>query len=403
MSWLNLYDHQKKALAKMHNGCILCGGVGSGKSITALAYYYILQGGNIDTETIDLLDNPCDLIIITTAKKRDSCDWEKEMLTFLLCKEKGLSIYDHNVVVDSWNNIGKYTNVKNAFFIFDEQRVVGSGAWVKAFLKIAQSNKWILLSATPGDRWIDYIPVMVANGFYKNRSAWEKEHVIWKPYIKYNAVDRYVNVKKLRTIRNYLLVDMPMERETVRHYTTLWCDYDASKYRYVMKNRWNPFDNSPIENASEHCYTLRRVVNSDMSRVAHINNILSRVDRVIIFYNFDYELEILRGFLDVPWLTLAEWNGHKHELIPQTKRWAYLVQYTAGAEGWNCTECDTVIFYSQNYSYKIREQASGRIDRINTSYKDLYYYDLVSKAPIDMAINKAIKQKKLFNETRFLN
>jgi hypothetical protein len=128
---VELYEHQKEALPKIKNGSILCGGVGSGKSRTALAYYYIQQGGGIDGENhLPMNDPPKDLYIITTARKRDQMEWEGDMGPFLLTTNPKVAYYRHKVVVDSWNNIKKYSDVKDAFFIFDEQRVVGSGTWV---------------------------------------------------------------------------------------------------------------------------------------------------------------------------------------------------------------------------------------------------------------------------------
>lgn len=403
MAGISLKEHQLDAVKRMKNGCILCGGTGSGKSRTALAYYYICQGGSLDSDNYVKMKNPKDLYIITTAMKRDSLDWEDEMVPFMLAKDSDVSIYKHKIVVDSWNNVQKYKTVTGAFFIFDEQRVVGSGPWVDAFLKITKSNEWILLSATPGDKWTEYIPVFIANGFYRNRTEFEREHVIYKPFRSYKDVDRYINVGRLMRLRRLILVDMDFDRPAEQHHENVWVSYDVKQYRYISTQRWDPYKNEPIQNAAAFCYALRKLVNSDESRQVALMELLEKHPKAIIFYNFDYELEILRelGKNFYPRLEIAEWNGHKHQPVPTGKRWVYLVQYTAGCEGWNCITTDTIIFYSQNYSYKVLVQASGRIDRMNTRFTDLYYYHLKSKSNIDLAISRALKDKKKFNETRF--
>lgn len=403
---IELRDYQIAAIKKMRNGCILNGGVGSGKSRTALAYYYLENDGDLsfaDTEYIPMSDPPEDLYIITTARKRDTHEWEGELSPFLLSTDPELNLYSNKVIIDSWNNIKKYQDVKNSFFIFDEQRVIGSGAWVKAFLKITKSNKWILLSATPGDTWTDYIPVFVANGFYKNRTEFIREHVIYSRFAKFPKIDRYINTGRLIRLRNKILVDMDFERGTVQHHIDYWCKYDVPTYKEIGKSRWDPYKNKPIINAGELCYVWRKVVNSDASRQLAVLNIVEEYPKVIIFYNFDYELDILKNLFHGMTTNMAEWNGHKHQEIPDTDTWIYLVQYTAGCEGWNCIKTNTIIFYSQNYSYKVMEQACGRIDRMNTPYKDLYYYHLKSHAPIDAAITRAVKTKKKFNERKFVD
>lgn len=397
---VKLYDHQKDALGRMKNGCILCGGVGSGKSRTALAYYYILNGGKIDGDYTPMDDPPMDLYIITTARKRDQKEWDGDMNPFLLgCDD----VYDHKVVVDSWNNIEKYIDVTNAFFIFDEQRVVGKGTWVKSFIKITRSNKWILLSATPGDNWNDYIPVFIANGFYKNRTEFNNRHVVWRAHTTFPMIERYVETKRLERLRNEILVEMPFEKPTESHHETINLPYNTVKYKEVMHERWNPYTNEPIVNAGELCYTLRRIVNETIQRVEAVEVIAEDKKKVIIFYNFDYELDLLKYYLENSKFDVAEWNGHSHEPIPNSDKWIYLVQYTAGCEGWNCIETDTIIFFSQNYSYKVMVQAAGRIDRLNTPFTDLYFYHLKTKSPIDLAIATALKNKQKFNESMFVN
>lgn len=403
---VTLFDYQLDAIKRMKNGCILCGGVGSGKSLTAIAYYYLQNGGDIESlqggEYIPMDDPPKDLYIITTARKRDTMEWEKEMAHFLISPVEGAGIYRHKVTIDSWNNVHKYSDVKDAFFIFDEQRVVGNGIWVRKFLKIARNNKWVLLSATPGDTWQDYIPVFIANGFYKHRAEFSKEHLVYSRFSKFPKVERYLNTGRLVRLRNGILVTMDFHRETVAHHEDIFVNYDAALYKEMMKNRWDIWENKPIENAVGLCCALRKIVNSDESRQLAVLEIHEKHPKIIIFYNFDYELELLKSLGYCAGTEIAEWNGHRHQPIPDGDKWVYLVQYNAGAEGWNCIRTDTILFFSQNYSYKVMVQSSGRIDRLNTPFRDLYYYHLKSRSSIDLAIGKALKEKKNFNEGRFV-
>ncbi len=383
------------------------GGVGSGKSITALSYYYLQQGGEETSleggDYIPMGDPPKDLYIITTARKRDTCEWEGELSHFLLSPNPDVNLYMNRVVIDSWNNIAKLSEIQGAFFIFDEQRVVGSGSWVKAFLKIAKANQWILLSATPGDTWQDYIPVFLANGFYKNKTEFIREHIIYSRFCKFPKVDRYLNTGLRRVLFRSILINMDFKRKTISHHEDIYVPYCIEKYKDICRTRWNPWENKPIENAAEFCYALRKTVNSDESRQTAVLEILEKHPRCIIFYNFDYELQLLKDLGYGEAVEIAEWNGHKHQPIPDSKSWVYLVQYNAGAEGWNCIKTDTILFYSQNYSYKVMVQSGGRIDRLNTPYTDLYFYHLKSRSGIDLAISKALKNKKKFNESGFAN
>ena len=402
---IKLYEHQTKALNKMKNGCILMGGVGSGKSITSIGYYYIQNGGDpksLAGGSYKKLKNPKDLYIITTAQKRDTLEWVGELTPFLMHPNPDLNIYNNKIVIDSWNNIKKYQDVKNAFFIFDEQRVCGSGTWVKAFLKIAKSNEWILLSATPGDTWSDYIPVFIANGFYKNKTEFSREHIVYSRFAKFPMIDKYIGTGKLLRLRNELLIPMDFNRSTTRINHDIYVQYNSTDYRKIMKDRWDIINDKPIENASSLCYALRRTINAHPSRAQAVLDIFKKHPKIIVFYNFDYELEILKGLDYGKGVEIKEWNGHNHDPLPKGKSWVYLVQYTAGNAGWNCITTDTIIFYSQNYSYKVMEQASGRIDRLNTPFKDLHYYHLKTHSAIDLAINRAIKEKKKFNETRWV-
>ena len=405
---IELYDHQKEALTKIKTGSILRGGVGSGKSLTALEYYYRTECGAKTITGISGMDEIVmsrkkDLYIITTARKRDTFEWDGECANYMLSRDSDVSLFGIKVVIDSWNNISKYVDVENAFFIFDEQRLVGSGTWVKSFIKITKTNNWIMLSATPGDTWMDYVPVFIANGFFKNRTEFIRRHVVYSNFTKYPKIDRYVETSVLMRYRQSITVGMNYVRPTMSRNEVITVDYDKEMYDMVNKKRWNVFEDKPIKDVGNLCYTLRKVINSDPNRMQAVSELIEKNKKLIIFYNFNYELDILRSITKQFKRQTTEWNGHKHEVIPTADTWIYLVQYTAGAEGWNCITTNTILFYSQNYSHKIMVQAAGRIDRLNTPFKDLYYYHIRSKSPIDMAIYSALGKKKNFHEKGFVS
>ena len=398
-----LYDFQFEAVGKLHTGAILNGGTGSGKSRTALGYYFRLNGGDLRCRDSKMRKNPMDLYIITTAAKRDRQEWLGDMAPYLITTNPSISIYSHTVKIDSWNNISKYTDIAGAFFIFDEDRVTGYGAWVKSFLKITRQNQWIILSATPGDTWMDYMPVFIANGFYKNKTDFCNQHVIWSRFAKFPKIDKYMNTRRLERLRDSILIDMDFNRNTVQHHESVYCDYNHLEYKTYIKERFNIWTNEPVKNAAELCYGMRRIVNEDTDRQVKLMEIFEDHPKLIIFYNYDYEREILLNlFENVDGCEIGEWNGHAHNEVPDGPEWVYLVQYNAGAEGWNCIATDTIVFFSQTYSYKQLQQACGRIDRLNTRFVDLYYFHLKSRSGIDAAISRALSDKKKFNEGAYM-
>lgn len=398
-----LYPYQLDAVNRLSDGCILCGSVGSGKSRTGLFYYFKENGGWIDKDKYTSMKNPQDLYIITTAKKRDSKEWLGELANFALYPdENGNTRFGNKIIVDSWNNIKKYQDIKDSFFLLDEQRLVSYGEWTKSFLKISKSNRWILLTATPGDSYIEYLPVFLANGFFRNKTEFNNEHVEFSRYAKFPKIERYRNTRRLDRLRDRILVNMNYRHDIQKHNEDVYCTYDIKKYKYVIKNRWNIFKEEPIQDAGGLCHVLRRIVNSDESRQVKLLEILENHPRAIIFYNYNYERDILLNLAYERGTEIAEWTGHAHQPIPDNDKWVYICQYNSSCEGWNCIRTNCVIFYSQNYSYKIMTQAAGRIDRLNTPYDELYYYHLKSRSGIDLAISKALSQKKKFNERKFV-
>lgn len=398
-----LYDFQLEAVKNASIGSIFNGGTGTGKSRTGLYFYFKEQGGWYEGSEYTPMKNPKDLYIFTTAAKRDKGEWSEELALFRMSDDPKLNYYGNKIVVDSWNNIKKYTDLKGVFVVFDEDKACGSGVWAKSFIKIAKQNDWIMLSATAGDTWMDFWAVFVANGFYKNKTEFIREHVIYSRYSKYPRIERYINTQRLMRLRNKILIDMNVTRHTVPHHEDVYCTYDIPLYKDVIRNRWDPYRQEPLKQASELCYLLRKIVNSDESRQVKLLELLEDHPRAIIFYSYDYERDILMSLHYGDDVAVAEWTGHAHQPIPNTEKWVYLVNYASGAEGFNCISTNTIIFYSQTYSYKTLTQAAGRVDRLNTKFVDLYYYHLKSRSGIDLAISKALREKKQFNETRWLH
>lgn len=389
------WPHQRTAIDSLKNGSVLVGGTGSGKSLVALGYYYErVLGGSMDPPEPPRKSIP--VVIITTARKRDDLDWDEEATGFGISKDLESSINGISFEVDSWNNIQKYKDRSDHMFIFDEQRSVGSGAWAKAFIKIAKKNQWILLSATPADRWVDLIPVFIANGFYKNRTEFIGEHVIYAPFTTFPKIQGYQRVDVLKRMRDKIYVVMPFKKHTTSNVIDIKVEYDEESVKQLNKTEWNPFTDKPIKNLSEHASALRRIINSDPSRIRELISIFKRCKRLIIFYNYNYELEILKqDFAELT--TVAEYNGKKHEDVPETESWVYLVQYTSGNEAWECFTTNHMAFYSMNYSYRVTIQSMGRINRLNTPFDQLFYYRLMSESYLDKMILKAFNNKKKFN------
>ena len=378
---IELRPHQEDALSRLRSGSVLNGGVGSGKSIVALEFWKRNY-------------SHLPLVVITTAQKRDVGEW---------LKDADLVEIAIPILIDSWNNIYKYTNISGSFFIFDEDRVTGGGLWAKSFIRLAKQNEWVMLSATPGDCWLDYLPLFLAHGWYKNKTEFMQKHVRLCPWVKYPKVDHYENVEVLFDLRNAILCDMDFPRHTKQHHIYVPVPYDEPVYSEAIKTRFDPFKNRPCQDISAVCTLLRKIVYSDIRRLDALTEILNKHPKLIVFYNYDFELDRLRGYAITAGIIEAEWNGHRHQPIPDSESWLYLVQYNAGKEGWNCTDTDAMVFYSSSYSNKTMVQAAGRIDRLTTAYSDLYYYHLTAGSTIENAIETALKEKRIFNERRWLN
>lgn len=396
-----LKPEQQEAVDKLQSGMILVANTGAGKSRTGIYWYFKENGGAFINDDYQPMKDPKDLYIITTANKRDTHDWDRELSLYLLSTDPEVNYYHNKVVVNSWQQIAKYKDISDAYFLFDEDHLTGSGAWVKTFLRIAQHNKWIILTATPGDKYEDYGPVFVANGYFRSIYEFKQKHLVYDYRPGWPRFVKCIGTTRLDRLKQRIIVRMNYEHDAEVHEKDILCEFDKELYKVVVKRRWDPYRNAPIENASQFCYCLRKITNLDESRIEACKQIVNEKNRVIIFYNHDPELELLKSVYWGKDISVAELNGHAHEAIPSTPKWVYLVNYAAGAEAWECTKTDTVIFYSLNYSYKTMVQAAGRIDRRNTPFSDLYYYRLKSRAPIDLAIEKCLKEKKTFNENTF--
>ena len=323
-----LDEGQQEALKKLRNGNILCGKVGTGKSRVGLAYYHCkVGGGQINGKARGLKEDqtpmlhPKDLYIITTAKKRDNGEWEEELNAYGLSTDPSKSRYGDSVrvTVDSWNNIKKYVDACGAFFLFDEQRVVGYGSWSKAFIKIARSNEWIFLTATPGDCWMDYLSIFIANGFFKNKRDFEYRHVIYNRYSMYPQVDRYVDDFILQRMRDDILVNIEFEKPTVRHQEVRTITYDRDLYRQTMKDRWNYYENKPVDNISE----LERCILSDLGSMGKNKGVPAQADYQYMQFKLVNSLRHMKNWgVNIVW---TAWETAEQFVSPSGSQYTRLL------------------------------------------------------------------------------
>lgn len=373
---------QRDAVDRMHDGCVLLGRTGSGKTMTALGYWLKVHAQQ-------------DLYVVTTPAKRDAMEWEGDSAKL------GQYLPPERVV--SWNKIKDFEYLESAFVVFDEQRVSGSGKWVKSFLKIAKRNDWILLSATPGDVWIDWLPLFIANGFYRTRTQFTDRHVIWDPHTRYPRIKRYIEEDRLERCQEAICVYLASPNPISRMVHDELVSYDSRKYAEVTRKRWNPFEVRPMMDAGELCRVQRRIVLENVCREEALERLLKGHPRALVFYSYNYELEAIKAVCERLGRSYGQRNGHRHDPVPVSKEpWVYIVQYQS-ADAWNCISTNIAILYSLPYSWRQQEQAMGRIDRMNTPFDELHYYRLMTDSTIDNAILACLDRKETFNERVYEN
>lgn len=370
-------DYQKRAINQMHNGCILCGGVGAGKSLTSLGY-------------IDKVYPSGTVYIITPARKRNTGEWFDDI--------RKNDMDETRFVVDSWNNLSKYKDVKDAFFLFDEQKVSGKGTWAKSLIRIAKSNQWILLSATPGDTYDDYATVLIANGFVRNRTTWYDEYCVTKSQPFFHIVDhKNKDVIDMMIRRIFIKMDYQSDKKRIERVIPIQAR-SAGEEKEILMTHKAPGAQMPFTTFAAAIAYVRMNCYDKSKKTEALRKIIEKHKKIIVFYNFLSEkLEIERAAIDAN-VTINFYNGQRHDPIPDTDEWVYGVQYNSGAEAWNCITTNAMVFYSPNYSYKTMEQAHGRIDRVNSPYECLYYYMLLNELNIDNKVMNALSSKKDFNE-----
>ena len=381
---IKLLKYQEEAIQKLHSGSVLYGATGSGKSLTGLAYYMRCW-------------SHLDLYIITTSKKRNAGEWEEEIAKLGCPPPKA---------IDSWNRLKNYRMVSDAFFLFDEHKVGGHGKWAQSMITIAKKNKWILLTATPGDVWDDYASIFIANEFVKNKTTWNEDFCIFDRISKYPKIIGYQREDVLKNMRDAVLVPMEYQSEKVPIPYVIPYKVDHEEEAYVLARRKSlrhP-EMRAFRNTSAMFAYMRMNLPDKESKIQALADVLKKEPKAIIFYNFTpekYEIENAARQVNIPFF---QYNGQIKDNVPDGDTWVYAVQYTAGAEAWNCITCRTVIFYSMNYSYKVMTQAKGRIDRCNSPFDELHYYYFISPDfEIDQEILNALTRKEKFNEEALAN
>lgn len=411
---MKLFDYQEKALA-----------LTSDKDNSAFYYDMGLGKTFIGSERLRLYGERVNIVVCQKSKIKDWCEHFKEHYTdyavFDLTNKKDMQAF---MIYPIYKCIGiinyelayrreELRKLKDFTMMLDESSMIKNETAKRTkFILSLKPSHTILLSGTPTDGKYEFLYSQLRLlGWKITKTAYYNRYI--KTELRsyggpmFRVVTGYKNVSELKAkLKEYgavfakaeEVIKLP-EKTFIKEYSTV-----SSDYKKFMKDRIIKIDDKELTGDS----TLSKRLYARMLCSAYSKDKISRLidlvnstsDRVIIFYNFNTELEALRKVLfDRP---ISIVNGQVKDLkaYENNDNSVTLIQYQAGAMGLNLQKANRIIYFSLPERSELFEQSKARICRIGQE-KQCYYHIMMCHKSVEEKIYECLLMRKDYTDELF--
>ena len=411
---MKLFDYQEKALA-----------LTSDKDNSAFYYDMGLGKTFIGSERLRLYGERVNIVVCQKSKIKDWCEHFKEHYTdyavFDLTNKKDMQAF---MIYPIYKCIGiinyelayrreELRQLKDFTMMLDESSMIKNETAKRTkFILSLKPSHTILLSGTPTDGKYEFLYSQLRLlGWKITKTAYYNRYI--KTELRsyggpmFRVVTGYKNVSELKAkLKEYgavfakaeEVIKLP-EKTFIKEYSTV-----SSDYKKFMKDRIIKIDDKELTGDS----TLSKRLYARMLCSAYSKDKISRLidlvnstsDRVIIFYNFNTELEALRKVLFDRTISIV--NGQVKDLkaYENNDNSVTLIQYQAGAMGLNLQMANRIIYFSLPERSELFEQSKARICRIGQE-KQCYYHIMMCHKSVEEKIYECLLMRKDYTDELF--
>ncbi|WP_368076685.1 SNF2-related protein [Clostridium tyrobutyricum] len=413
MRKIKLYPHQIQALKET-------------EKFSRVGYFLDMGLGKtfVGSEKLNQLDAPYNLLICQKSKIDDWYDHFKSYYDYKVIKyNKAQEISRHSVVIINYDLIWRrpeLMKLKDFTLMCDESSMIKNEKSERAkFILKMKAKNIILLSGTPtGGKYEQLWSQCKLLGWKISKKLY------WQEFIKSVLLDiggfkikkvtGYKNVDRLkRKLHEYGAVFMKTDEvfelpEQIEQKIKI---KNTKEYKIFKKDRLITINNTELvgdTSLTKMLYLRQLSSQYNKNKVNQLKDILeSTEDRIIIFYNFNKELEIIKKLCEKLDKPISIINGAVKDLdnFNQYNNSITLVQYQAGAMGHNLQKSNKIIYFSLPLQSELFEQSKKRIHRIGQE-KTCFYWYLITQNSIEEQIYQTLKERrdytnKLFEESDF--
>ena len=411
---MKLFDYQEKALA-----------LTSDKDNSAFYYDMGLGKTFIGSERLRLYGERVNIVVCQKSKIKDWCEHFKEHYTdyavFDLTNKKDMQAF---MIYPIYKCIGiinyelayrreELRQLKDFTMMLDESSMIKNETAKRTkFILSLKPSHTILLSGTPTDGKYEFLYSQLRLlGWKITKTAYYNRYI--KTELRsyggpmFRVVTGYKNVSELKAkLKEYgavfakaeEVIKLP-EKKFIKEYSTV-----SSDYKKFMKDRVIKIDDKELtgdSTLSKRLYARMLCSAYSKDKIARLIDLVnSTSDRVIIFYNFNTELEVLRKVLfDRP---ISIVNGQVKDLkeYENNDNSVTLIQYQAGAMGLNLQKANRIIYFSLPERSELFEQSKARICRIGQE-KQCYYHIMMCHKSVEEKIYECLLMRKDYTDELF--